>query len=167
MLLSGIQSYPPRWLDPPEIPEVSLKDMRNKMKNMGESDSPPDDDEDEYALVQAALDQKDVAQLKRYVMQNINAACAHVMRAIPRDGRTRVIDDVPREQMDDAADALREMSLWIHTHAHAYSLVFSHATESIVSVADALCRISAGIDSRAWDGETVYHALSDIREELF
>jgi hypothetical protein len=173
---TGLTQYKPVFVDPPEIPEITLKDLRNKVKNKtkkeidlpqedGEDphqDTNPLEDADEYTTVRAAITEADITALQGYVMHGVNAVCAHVLDAL----RLSPIDDAPRDALLAAADTLRQMALWIHLHAEAYEMVYPDVVSEMLPLARAFHAIANGIEAKGWDSPTTYEALQEIREIL-
>jgi len=178
---TGLTQYKPVFVDPPDIPEITLKDLRNKLKNKTKKadmpqegeDAPPQDsdkvpqgnaveDTDEYCTVRAAITDADITAVQGYVMHGVNAVCAHVLDAL----RLSPIHDAPRDALLAAGDTLRQMALWIHLHAEAYEMVYPEVVSEMLPLAKAFHAIANGIEARGWDSPTTYDALQEIREIL-
>lgn len=176
---TDIGRYKPVFVDPPDIPQIALKDIRNKLKNMkkaaDDNEEHPGtqldhvDDDDEFATVQAAMTDDDIHALKTYVMQGLNAVTAHALASTPSSvthGGRLWYDDAPEDAMQHIADVLRQMALWIHAHVDAYMMLYADVGREVCALAEAARTISNGIDSRAWGSDDVLSALQDVRYSL-
>jgi hypothetical protein len=171
MHFTDIGRYKPVFVDPPDIPQIALKDIRNKLKNMKKAadEDHVDDEDDEFATVQAAMTDDDIHALKTYVMQGLNAVTAHALASTPSSvthGGRLWYDDAPEDAMQHIADVLRQMALWIHTHVDAYMMLYADVGREVCALAEAARTISNGIDSRAWGSDDVLSALQDVRYSL-
>ena len=161
---------------PPEIPTVTLRDLRNKRRNAMKSASavhdeptiqpdndPGDDlgDDDMYMEVVAAMDQADVDQGVRYVCQTLNALTQYVMD--PSTPYVLTETDHPCLSFDDALD---ELVWWCRNSANAYAYLYPTMAHDVASLASILTDLRSSRERYAWDAETLLDALQHVRDIL-